>query len=239
MGGRGSSVRGSQSITVESALATAEAIAEVAGQIEEHPETVKLLGSMTDEESREWVRNICPDADDKKVNEIVNACKDYSTFSYREMHNNNPDNDEEVQRKIDAVDSLLHSKNAPIYKGELYRGIKWVGKEEILNDIIASGVWTEPGMTSFSASIDVAKSFAGCDYPGKGITNIILHEKSGKNISGVPFKHLSEMPMEEEVLTPSSVRERGWNILSSKFSTSENGGRTLYLEVEERREKVP
>ena len=239
MGGRGGSLSGSQGINIESALVTAEAIAGVAGQIEEHPETVELLEPMTDEERREWVRGICPDADNKKVNEIVEACKDYSTNFYRKMHNNNPDNDEGIQRRIDAVDALLNSKNAPIYKGNLYRGIKWVGKEEILNDIIASGVWTEPGITSFSTSLPTAKAFAAYNYPKDGIVNIILREKSGRNLSGVPFKHLSEIPSENEVLMPSSVRERGWNITSSKWQNAPNGGKYLFLDVEERTEKVP
>lgn len=239
MGGRGGSLGGSQGITIASAISTVEALTSVANEFEGHPETTELLDAMNHDQQMEWIRKIVPGISDEKAEDMIQACSDYSLSYYAKMHQNNPNNEEVIRKKIDAVDAMLNSKNAPIYKGEIFRGVRWRGSEQTLKDIVASGIWTEPGITSFSTSLSVAKEFAAYNDPTAGIVNIILREKSGKNISGVPFKHLSEIPSENEVLMPSSVRERGWNITSSKWQNAPNGGKYLFLDVEERTEKVP
>lgn len=198
-----------------------------------HPETHTQIApdELPANKKLAWVRSICPDMSESEAQATVDAMKHYSGTGFRVMHKNNPDNDPKIAAEIEAIDRVLTSKNAPIYKGEIFRGLTWNKGEAELRDYIKRGIWEEPGITSFSTKRSIAEFFA--IGPSTAV-QVILHEKAGKNISGVPFQHLSKYGKgEAEVLTPSSVANRGWTIKSAKWSHTPDGVKTVDIEIEE------
>lgn len=213
--------------------ATAQQAEETA--LRNHPETHEQVAPdmMPEFEKRDWVRSVCPELTDAEVQEAVDAMLHYSGSGSRAIHQNNPDNDPKVAAEIKAIDRVLTSKNTPVYKGEIFRGVLWKQGEKALRDIIERGTWMEKGITSFSTKRSVAKSFSS---PGlaKSMIQVILHVPEGKNISGVPFQHMSKYgKSESEVLMPSSIANRGWGIKSAKWSHGPDGRRIVDIEIEE------
>lgn len=198
-----------------------------------HPETQTHIApdELSLDKKRAWVRSICPEMSESEAKDAVEAMRHYSGSGFRAIHKNNPNNDPKIAAEIKAIDRVLTSKSAPIYKGEIFRGISWTQGEKALRTRINSGLWTEPGITSFSTKRSVADNFSS---GSSAAIRVILHEKAGKNISGVPFQHLSIYGKDEaEVLTPSSVANRGWTIKSAKWSHTPAGGQTVTIEIEE------
>lgn len=206
--------------------ATAQQAEEVV--LRNHPETQEQVApdEMSFDDKVDWVQSICPELDEADCLAAVHAMEDYSNIGSSAIHKNDP----AVSSKIEAIDKVLTSKNAPIYKGELFRGITWRQGEDALRSRISGGLWTEPGITSFSSKKSIAAQMTKF---GDGI-QVTLHVPEGKNISGVPFQHLSVFgKIEAEVLTPSTVKDRGWKITKSKWSHDQNGRKTVELEIEE------
>lgn len=222
--------RGSLGLQQGMRVATAQQAEEAA--LRNHPETQEQIASdeMSFDNKVDWVQSICPELNEADCLAAVHAMEEYSDMGSSAIHKNNPDNDPAVASKIEAIDKVLTSKNAPIYKGELFRGITWRQSEEELRARINGGIWKEPGITSFSSKKSTATKMTKF---GDGI-QVILHVPEGKNISGVPFQHLSVFgKMEAEVLAPSTVKDRGWKITKSKWGHDQNGRKTVELELEE------
>lgn len=200
-----------------------------------HPETTEHVADheLTSKQKRAWVGIACPGLTQEERIAAVKALEHYSGMGFRAIHKSNPDNNPKVAREIELIDRVLGGKNAPIYKGAIYRGVDYSGSEAELRKIIKSGQWTETGITSFSSDAGTAKSFAHANTNWSEGISVILRVPAGKNLSGVPFKHLSNISSEDEVLMPSSVKDRGWTIKNSKWTTNEHGRKVVYLDVEE------
>lgn len=200
-----------------------------------HPKTTEHISDheLQGKQKRAWVGIACPGLTQEERAEAVKALEHYSGMGFRAIHKNNPDNNPKVAREIELIDRVLGGKNAPIYKGEIYRGLDYGGSEAELRKIIKSGQWTETGITSFSSDVGTAKSFAHASWFSADGISVILRVPAGKNLSGVPFRHLSKISSEDEVLMPSSVKDRGWTIKNAKWTTNEHGRKVVYLDVEE------
>lgn len=217
--------------------ATAQLAEEAA--LRNHPETMKQVADdeMSGAQKREWIRSIDPTLSEDQVNATVKALYNYSKDPehYRAMHDGNPDNDPEIAKEIKLVDHLFTHRNAPVYKGDIFRGLRWKNSEQELRDIIKAGTWTEKGITSFSTEKYVSEGFAGVySHAGTSEISVVLRVPAGKNMSAVPFQHLSHFGnSESEVLTPSTVKDRGWSIKSAKWHVDKSGHKTVTIDMEE------
>lgn len=213
--------------------ATAQLAEELA--LRNHPEVMEQLskGAWGDKRNLAWVAEVCPELPPEEREDAVTAMKHYSGAGSRAIHNNNPDNDPEVAREINLIDRVLGGKNTPVYKGAIYRGVKWEAGEAALRKTIKNGQWTEKGITSFSSYPGIADNFSDVTSRKTDGISVILRVPAGKNISGVPFKHMSVYASEDEVLMPSSVRNRGWTITKSTWTTNKHGRKVVYLDIEE------
>ena len=200
-----------------------------------HPKTTKHIADheLQGKQKRAWVGIACPGLTQEERSEAVKALEHYSELGFHAIHNNNPDNSPKVAREIELIDRVLGGKNAPIYKGAIYRGVKWGNGEKALKDLISGGIWTEKGVTSMSSSPEVAREFSGLTANHGDFISVILREAPGKNMSGVPFRHLSKISNENEVLLPSSINRRGFSIKNATWTTNSHGATVVYLDVEE------
>ena len=213
--------------------ATAQLAEEAA--LRSHPEVMEQLskGAWGEKRNLAWVAEVCPELTPEEREDAVAAMKHYSGNGFHEIHNNNPDNDPEVAREINLIDRVLGGKNTPVYKGAVYRGVKYRDGEAELRKIIKNGQWNEKGITSFSSYPGIADNFSDATSKSTSEISVILRVPAGKNISGVPFKHMSMYASEDEVLMPSSVRNRGWTITKSTWTTNKHGRKVVYLDIEE------
>lgn len=200
-----------------------------------HPETTTHIADheLTGKQKRAWVGMACPGLSQEEKSEAVKALEHYSELGFHAIHNNNPDNSPKVAREIELIDRVLSGKNAPIYKGAIYRGVKWGNGEKALKNLISNGTWTEKGVTSMSSNPEVARGFSGLTANHGDFISVILREAPGKNISGVPFRHLSKISSEHEVLLPSSINRRGFSIKKATWTKNNHGATVVYLDVEE------
>lgn len=175
----------------------------------------------------------CPGLSQEEKSEAVKALEHYSGSGYHAIHDNNPQNSPKVAKEINLIDRVLSGKNAPIYKGAIYRGVKWGNGEKALKNLISNGTWTEKGVTSMSSNPEVAREFSGLTANHGDFISVILREAPGKNISGVPFRHLSKISSEHEVLLPSSINRRGFSIKKATWTKNNHGATVVYLDVEE------
>lgn len=84
-----------------------------------------------------------------------------------------------------------------------------------------------------SSNPEVAREFSGLTANHGDFISVILREAPGKNISGVPFRHLSKISSEHEVLLPSSINRRGFSIKKATWTKNNHGATVVYLDVEE------
>lgn len=184
------------------------------------------------QERAQWIANNLGITDPAEADRMALACEYYSLGGYRSVHNGQSPLD---QRLLDKMMSRM-----PIYAGEIYRGVciqsDAVGTaDEKIRAILNSGYWTEPGITSFSSNKETAKAFAKLSIAkipkimGSGqMRSVVLICRNNK--SAVPFKHLSKLHGENEVLYPSSIRDNGFRILNWRRAA---GGAAYVVEIEE------
>lgn len=144
---------------------------------------------------------------------------DYTGSGYDEIHNGTD------KEGGDIIDAIIHNPNAPVYTGSQYRGIfvsqdnldyftgGGITPREYLENILKTGVWKEPGVSSFSSNIQTAFSFGKFDYQWKtqnDISVLIVYD-NGK--SGMPIKHMSGLPGENEVLHSGKQMRDGLDIV--------------------------
>ena len=200
-----------------------------------HPETTEHVADheLRRNQKLAWVRMACPGLTDAEQTAAVKAMEHYSGIGYHAIHDNNPHGDPKVAKEIEIIDKVLGGKNAPIYKGAIYRGVKWRNGEQALKDLISNGTWTEKGITSMSSSRAVAEGFSGMYVNNGDFISVVLREAPGKNLSGVPFRHISKISTEDEILLPSSINRRGFSIKKAQWTTHSDGTAVVYLDVEE------
>ena len=187
--------------------------------------------SLTEYEKMNWLHSVLPDEDMSTIRRIVDEMYDYSLpdkdgGTYREVHN-----DKQCQRQ-DTKDMLkvFDSERVPIADGPIYRGVAFRSKGEMLRALGRdAGNWTEPGITSFSTDIKVAESFATDDAAVWGIVF-----KCPNNKTAIPFRHMSALWGESEVLSPGGARGVRWKINTHMSTVDLNYERKIiYIEIEE------
>ena len=198
----------------------------------QHPHVSQHIAptEMSDDDKQAWIRSVAPEATDAEVQQAAKAFMHYSGGGYGDIH------DGSSSSEADYIDRVLTAPNTPVYDGTIYRGLEFRSEhgksaESRVKQILSGGVWTEPGITSFTTKRKVALEFS--DHIG-GPNSVGVVVKCLKNRTGVPFQHLSGFGASEaEVLTPSSVKNHGWNIVSHRWKTDLNGHKTCYITVEE------
>lgn len=135
------------------------------------------------------------------------------------MHWNQDDGNGKANN--DVVDRVLSDPKSPVFSGEHYRGLflddsKFNGnaKKEI-QKIIKKGTWKEEGATSFSSSLNTAHNFGGWNSTGfrNGVAVTVIHSGG----SGMPMKHLSSYPGENEVIHSRKQMLNGMKILRAEW----------------------
>lgn len=137
----------------------------------------------------------------------------------------------------DVIDAIIDNANSPVYVGEQFRGLKiresdmknGVTPEQFIKNIINSGVWTEPGATSFSASSSVAESFAGWNGSHDGYISVVV--KYPNATTGMPIKHLSRFSYEDEVLHSRKQMKKGYAIQQTQWLP---GNKQVVITVKDR-----
>ncbi len=162
---------------------------------------------------------------------MTQATYDYTGNYYDDIHDGT-DTD-----RIQQIDKFLNNPNVPVYSGTTYRGVEIRPSKdgsktayEVAQQLVSANNWKEPGITSFSTEISTARSFAGThSNPDKRCGIVIINEQ---NLSAVPVKHLSHYFNENEVLHPSSIKDRGFKIDHSRthFDSSKS---VFYIYVKE------
>ena len=131
----------------------------------------------------------------------------------------------------DILDKVINANNAYIYTGTQHRGIKitrdglskmgitGVTPRQFINSILKTGVWKEPGATSFGAGGEMAaKAWAGyysSSLKSGGGVSCVVEYVGGK--TGFPMRHLSKFPNENEVLHSRREMSRGMQIVDYKW----------------------
>lgn len=186
----------------------------------EHPTVDRQIRGVShnDEARTTWIEENL-DMDREEASEIYNSVVRYTTGDeYNDIHNNRPEMAEDIQN----IDALLNNPNMPVFEGTVYRGVHIDDSDGLsamdkINAIISGGTWDEPGITSFTDDRRRANLFAsavgGVDRT-QGVNVLIINRE---NLTGCPIQHLSACPRpEHEVLVPSDIRDRGFEIISSR-----------------------
>lgn len=173
------------------------------------------------DEKVSWVQSVVPHISTQEAERIVDSMEHYSDIGYKDIHNNSS----RTQQEIDNILKIFDAKTVPIYKGTIYRGLSFDSKKEVLAHLVnEKGIWDEPGITSFSADKMIAKEQFAKDRKW----GLVLTCK--KNKSGIPFRHISKHSWEDEILSPGSLRNRGWTIDYDSIAI-DNEERIVYADV--------
>lgn len=166
----------------------------------------------------------------EKAEEAIN----YYSLEYEDIHQG-----KDVARN-DIIDKTFDNPLSPVFVGDTFRGLyvspsvvekiaggNSITPREYLQNVVDSGIWKEPGATSFSSSRKIAEGF-GKFYMDKsdGSVSVLVHYSDGK--SGMPIKHLSEIPRENEVLHSGRQMKDGMPITKYEWT---NSGRELHIYV--------
>lgn len=152
-----------------------------------------------------WIENTTG-MEHEKAEKAFDALRSYAFSGYTPIHCDAQT--PWAQEQIKRIDEVLTNKNVPVYDGMIYRGVN-IEDRTVLQKAIETGIWREPGITSFSSSEFVAQKFA---TKGNG-ANVIIVDMGNK--TGVPIQHLSAFgTIEAEVLKPSSIKKKGLKIIA-------------------------
>ena len=208
------------------------------GEEGNHPRVsdIDALGKYLSTEQRtKWIQDITG-MSKAEAEEAAHLMNSYSEDLYDEIH----DGSNEDANRI--IDSIIHNPNAPVFTGVQYRGVfvstynlknfSSLSPREYLDNIIKSGVWREPGASSFSADKSVARDFGGFDRSSRDSDSIavMVTYKGGK--SGLPFKHMSSLPREDEVLHSGRQMREGMSIVKHEYIQGKTGTE-LHIEVDD------
>lgn len=170
-----------------------------------------------------WVQSVVPHTSAQEAERIVDSMEHYSDIGYKDIHNNSS----RAQQEIDNILKIFDAKTVPIYKGRIYRGLSFDSKKELLDHLVNNnGIWDEPGITSFSADKIISKEQFAKDKKW----GLVLTCKNNK--SGIPFRHISKHSWEDEILSPGSLRNKGWTIDYESIAI-DNNERIVYADIVE------
>lgn len=183
------------------------------------------------EDSRvQWFKDTLQ-TNDAQANTDQSTIWDFTGSGFTDMHTNvNTEGN-------DVIDAIINNPNSPVYVGDQFRGLKiWgsnmesgVTPEQFIKNIIKGGIWREEGATSFSASEDVANSFAAWNNDQSGYVSVKV--KYVNPTTGMPIKHLSRFSYEDEVLHSRNQMTNGYKIVKSKWSS---GGKKVEITIADR-----
>lgn len=192
---------------------------------------------MSTSEKEEWLKqNSSKKLTDKEASATIKAAEHYSLSGYHSIHwGNSPD-------ETAKIDSMIEDPKAPVYGKNSYRGIMvttsslathgvTVSAKDWVMNIINSGVWKEPGVSSFSATKSTAMSFGhfGSSNPVNQDKIHILITNKG-HTKGMPFKHISECTSENEILQSSKTMKSGMKIIGWHTNKA---GNEFFIDVDD------
>lgn len=197
-GGSGGAAAGTSAGTSSGAAGGAEAGTSGAagsGQIADH--------EFSFEQKTAWVKSVVPGASESDAERITRSMEYYSGNGYNLIH---WDKNAEMQQTQDIL-QVFDSGNVGAYQGTIYRGLSFNSKGDLMKALAGGfGSWNEPGITSFTASQSVAEK----EFASNGNWGLVLTCTNNK--SAIPFRHMSLLSHEDEVLSPGSLRNDGWKI---------------------------
>ncbi len=157
------------------------------------------------EEKLNWISSMVPGCSPDEAGRIVASMEAYSGADFSRIHWD----EDGSQPETGDILKVFDAGRVPVYKGNLYRGLKFDSYDKAMAVLMAGGgTWTEPGITSFSTDRDIAEE------------NFASHSKSEwgvlftcpDNKTAIPFQHMSVYSWESEVLSPGGHGNNGWNI---------------------------
>ena len=155
------------------------------------------------EQKTAWVKSVVPGASESDAERITRSMEYYSGNGYNLIH---WDKNAEMQQTQDIL-QVFDSGNVGAYQGTIYRGLSFNSKGDLMKALAGGfGSWNEPGITSFTASQSVAEK----EFASNGNWGLVLTCTNNK--SAIPFRHMSLLSHEDEVLSPGSLRNDGWKI---------------------------
>ncbi len=166
---------------------------------------------------------------EQEAQATIAAAENYSLSGYSKIHNG------KSPKETALIDAMIEDPKAPVYAKTQYRGIH-VSQSDLggqdpkawIEDIIKTGVWKEPGVSSFSATKSTAMSFGHFGYNKPGEIHILI-TNHGKT-TGMPFKHISECTSENEVLH--SAKQMLAGIKITGYHTNK-AGNEYFIEVDD------
>lgn len=175
------------------------------------------------DEKIDWIISNVPCESRADAETIVDSMEWYSVNGYDEIHWDEDCKLPDTHNILRAFDS---SSIKP-YKGVIYRGLSFKSKKDLMKALLNDdGVWNEPGITSFSASEEIAEEFASQKEWGLIFT-------CTDNKSAIPFRHISRLSREDEVLSPGKHRNSGWDIDMDSIRV-DNERRFVYANIYEK-----
>lgn len=196
--GSGGAAAGAAAGTSSGAAGGAEAgtsDAAGSGQIADH--------EFSFEQKTAWVKSVVLGASESDAERITRSMEYYSGNGYNLIH---WDKNAEMQQTQDIL-QVFDSGNVGAYQGTIYRGLSFNSKGDLMKALAGGfGSWNEPGITSFTASQSVAEK----EFASNGNWGLVLTCTNNK--SAIPFRHMSLLSHEDEVLSPGSLRNDGWKI---------------------------
>ena len=189
--------------------------------------------NMYTNEKIDWLKNHhSKQLSSKEAADIINAAEAYSDGDYGAIHKG------KSPKKTELIDAMIEDPKAPVYGKTTYRGIH-VSKSDLggqdphkwIEDIIAGGVWKEPGVSSFSATKQTAMNFGHFSpYNGGKKDEIQILITNHGHTKGMPFKHISVCTSENEVLQSSKTMLAGMVITG--YHTNK-AGNEYFIEVDD------
>ena len=178
-----------------------------------------------------WVK-MYTGMDQAEAKEAVKIMEDYSGSGSTPIHNGSD------QHANDLINKVVDSPKTPVYSGKQYRGLTvslgfaknqgTSSPQEYLDGIVSGGVWTEKGATSFSASKKTAMNFGSFGYGTKDSVSVLVTYKGGK--TGMPFKHISKLSSENEVLHSQNDMVKGKKIVKAYWNKAKT---ELFIDVDD------
>lgn len=174
------------------------------------------------DEKNDWVLSAVPNSNLNDAKRIVESMETYSGNGYVSIHK---DSEAKLSRTQDILEVFDGGVVQP-YKGTIYRGLSFSSEREI-EQLLQLGEWNEPGITSFTSSKKVAEEY----FANKGEWGLVL--SCNNNKTAIPFRHISIIPAEEEVLSPGSHRNDGW-IIDKESITVDKKKHMIYADIIEK-----
>ena len=196
--------------------------------------------SMHHSQKVKWLKqNHSTPLSDAEAEAIIDAAVDFSGGGYEAIHAGYD------PHSTDLIDSMIEDPKAPVYGKNSYRGMdvtvadlgmfgsSTANVKEWIMGIINSGVWKEPGVSSFSASKKTAMNFGGFHHSNpsnKDKIHILITNKG--HSKGMPFQHISSFgSYEKEVLMSSKTMKAGMKIVSWHTNKA---GNEFFIDVDDR-----